>query len=153
MCNDCGCVQDQVVFFETAYGSRIPTKTSNYKRLHHWHERISQFLLHESPIPNDEMLRIGSRLLDGSYDCVGKDAVREVLRVLGLQRHIERWLQILHRVTGVDEWRRELRHFLLMLQISKCAIQRGLRICSIPCVGLAGHTFSGCVPKTKCPGR
>ena len=102
VCNDCGCVQDQVVFFETAYGSRIPTKTSNYKRLHHWHERISQFLLHESPIPNDEMLRIGSRLLDGSYDCVGKDAVREVLRVLGLQRHIERWLQILHRVTGVQ---------------------------------------------------
>ena len=82
VCNACGCVQDQVVFFETAYGSRIPTKTSNYKRLHHWHERISQFLLHESPIPNDEMLRIGSRLLDGSYDCVGKDAVREVLRVL-----------------------------------------------------------------------
>ena len=102
VCNACGCVQDQVVFFETMYGNRTPTKTSNYKRLHHWHERISQFLLHESPIPNDEMLRIGSRLLDGSYDCIGKDAVRQVLRVLGLQRHIERWLQILHRVTGVQ---------------------------------------------------
>ena len=48
------------------------------------------------------MLQIGSRLLDGSYDCIGKDDVREVLRVLGLQRHIERWLQILHRVTGVQ---------------------------------------------------
>ena len=41
VCNACGCVQDQVVFFETMYGNRTPTKTSNYKRLHHWHERIS----------------------------------------------------------------------------------------------------------------
>jgi hypothetical protein len=102
VCDACGCVQEGVVFFETMYGNRTPTKSSNYRRLHHWHERISQFLLLESPIADDEMLQIGSRLLDGSYDCIGKEAVREVLRSLKLQRHIERWLQILHRVTGVQ---------------------------------------------------
>ena len=48
------------------------------------------------------MLQIGSALLDGSYEAIGKDAVRQVLRFLKLQKHIERWLQILYRVTGVQ---------------------------------------------------
>ena len=79
----------------------MPTKSSNYKRIHHWHERISQLLLMESRIPDAEMLQIGSRLLSGEYAVINKDTIRAVLRSLKMQPYIEKYLQIIHRVTGI----------------------------------------------------
>lgn len=83
------------------YIRRCPVRTSNYKRIHHFHERISQMLLMESEIPNDQMLQIARRLLDGTYECINKDSVRAVLRSLNMAQYIEKWLQIIFFVTGV----------------------------------------------------
>ena len=101
VCLGCGAVQPGMVVFETMYGRDVPTRCSNYKRIHHWHERISQLLLHESPIPADEMLVIGERLLSGEYAVINKDVIRAVLRSLGKQVYIEKWLQIIDVCTGV----------------------------------------------------
>jgi len=101
VCNDCGAVHPGLIIFEQMFGRTCPTRTSNYKRIHHWHERISQLLLMESQIPVDHMVAIGERLLDGSHTVVSKDSIRTVLRSLGLQVYIEKWLQIIERCTGV----------------------------------------------------
>jgi hypothetical protein len=101
ICNVCGVVQPGNVIFEHMYNRSLPTRSSNYKRIHHWHERISQLMLMESTIPAEHMLAIGERLLDGSHSVISKDNVRAVLRSLGLQVYIEKWLQIIERCTGV----------------------------------------------------
>ena len=83
------------------YGSYVPTRGSNYKRIHHFHERISQLLLLESQIPDREMLLIAEKVCDGTIDTLNKDTIRAVLRSLNMQLYIEKWLQIIHRLTGV----------------------------------------------------
>jgi hypothetical protein len=52
VCPDCGEVSMQPIF-ERAY--QFCRKFSNYKRIHHFHERISQFMLAESTIPEADM--------------------------------------------------------------------------------------------------
>ena len=101
ICTDCGAVEDRAVIFERMFDRQLPTRSSNYKRIHHWHERVSQLLLLESPIPGDHMLAIGEKLLDGSHTVINKDTIRAALRSLGLQVYIEKWLQIIQRTTGV----------------------------------------------------
>ena len=101
ICTDCGIVDPNRVVFETMYGRSLPTRCSNYKRIHHWHERISQLLLLESTIPPHHLLAIGEKLLDGSYQVINKDTIRCALRSLGLQVYIEKWLQIIERLTGI----------------------------------------------------
>ena len=64
VCDSCGVVENVPVYWETMYGNYLPTKSSNYKRIHHWHERISQLLLMESSIPPAEMLQIAEKLCD-----------------------------------------------------------------------------------------
>lgn len=102
VCNDCGVIENGNSYWETMYGRTIPTKSSNYKRVHHWHERISQLLLLESEIPNDKMLQIGEELCSGKYKAVNKDTVRAVLRSLNMQLYIEKWLQVINRLTGIS---------------------------------------------------
>ena len=101
VCIDCGVVQSATVIFEQMYGVDLPRKSSNYKRIHHWHERISQLLLLESQIPPADFLRIVEKLCDGTYTHINKDIIRTVLRSLNMQLYIEKWLQIIHRMTGV----------------------------------------------------
>ena len=101
VCDHCGVVQPGYVFYETMYGKDIPSKTSNYKRIHHWHERISQLLLMESQIPHSEMLQIAEKLCNGAFSVINKDSVRSVLRSLNMQLYIEKWLQIIFRVTRI----------------------------------------------------
>lgn len=101
ICNDCGVVQPGSVIFEQMFGRSVTTRSSNYKRIHHWHERISQLMLMESQIPPHHMVAIGEKLLDGSQTTMSKDTIRAVLRSLGLQVYIEKWLQIIERCTGV----------------------------------------------------
>jgi len=101
VCNQCGAVQPGSIIFEQMFGRVLTTRTSNYKRIHHWHERISQLMLMESQIPAAHMVAIGEKLLDGSTTVVSKDSIRAVLRSLGLQVYIEKWLQIIERCTGV----------------------------------------------------
>ena len=101
VCEDCGVVQPGCCFYETMYGKDVARQGSNYKRIHHWHERISQLLLMESQIPHDQMLQIAEKLCDGSHTTINKDSVRSVLRSLNLQLYIEKWLQIIFRCTKV----------------------------------------------------
>ena len=101
VCDDCGIVQPGCVIYEQMFGKDLPRRSSNYKRIHHWHERISQLLLMESEVPQDKMLRIAAKLCDGSYSVVNKDTVRAVLRSLGMQLYIEKWLQIIFRITKI----------------------------------------------------
>jgi len=101
VCDDCAIVQPVSNFYETMYGSNLPTRCSNYKRIHHWHERVSQLLLMESEIPHEQMLEIGRRLLSGQYAVINKDTIRAVLRSLKMQPYIEKYLQVIYRVAGV----------------------------------------------------
>ena len=101
VCDCCGVVQPGIVFYETMYGKDVSHKSSNYKRIHHWHERISQLMLMESQIPADHMVAIAEKLLDGTHSVMSKDTIRSVLRSLGMQVYIEKWLQIIERCTGV----------------------------------------------------
>ena len=102
ICDSCGVVENAPVYWETMYGNILPTKSSNYKRIHHWHERISQLLLMESAIPAPEMLQIAEKLCDGTHEVINKDTVRSVLRSLNMQLYIEKWLQIIFRITGIQ---------------------------------------------------
>ena len=101
ICEDCGVVDPSVVIAENMYGRLIPTRSSNYKRIHHWHERISQLLLLESAIPSHHLLAIGEKLLEPPCKVINKDTIRAALRSLGLQVYIEKWLQIVERITGI----------------------------------------------------
>jgi hypothetical protein len=102
VCNQCGVVQPGRIIFDHMFGRTVPTRTSNYKRIHHWHERISQFMLMESRIPKEHMLAIGERIFNGQHAVLSKDTIRSVLRSLGMQVYIEKWLQIIERCTGVQ---------------------------------------------------
>ena len=102
VCDDCGVVDSTNVYWETMYGRDTPTKSSNYKRIHHWHERISQLLLLESAIPQRQMLQIAEKLCDGTHTILNKDTVRAVLRSLNMQMYIEKWLQIIFRITLIQ---------------------------------------------------
>lgn len=101
VCDDCGVVQPGTDFSRYECNEYLPRKTSNYKRVHHFHERVSQLLLHESSIPNAQFVLIARKLCDGSHSVINKDAIRSVLRSLNLQIYIEKWLQIIWRVTDI----------------------------------------------------
>jgi len=102
VCDHCGAVVAGPVYWDFMYGTALPLKSSNYKRIHHWHERISQLLLQESQIPHEHMLQIAQKLCDGTHKVVNKDVIRSVLRPLKMQQYIEKWLQIVRRVTRVS---------------------------------------------------
>lgn len=99
VCADCGVVQPGIQLAAEYYYPFL--RQSNYKPIHHWHERISQFLLLESEIPHEHFELIKARLCDGTYTYLNKDCIRTVLRSLKLQVYIEKWLQIIHRITGI----------------------------------------------------
>ena len=102
LCEDCGTIQPHA-FGATDQTFLLPSKnSSNYKRIHHWHERISQLMLCESQIPDEQFLLIAERLCDGSYTVLNKDVIRSVLRSLKMQMWIEKWLQIIQRITLIE---------------------------------------------------
>jgi len=47
-------------------------------------------------------LEIAARLCDGTHAVLSKDAIRSVLRSLNKQMYIEKWLQIIQRITGIE---------------------------------------------------
>lgn len=100
VCDACGVIQPGI-HLPPEYYFPLPRKYSNYKRIHHWHERVSQLLLMESAIPDDEFKLIVAKLCDGTYSILNKDCIRAVLRSLNMQLYIEKWLQIIHRITGI----------------------------------------------------
>lgn len=97
VCTECGCVQANSIYENCADCPILCC--SNYKRLHHFHERISQLLLQETPIPHDEFAQIEVRL--AKEPVLNKAVIRQVLRSLKMQKYIEKWLQIIYRLTGM----------------------------------------------------
>lgn len=102
VCTTCGVIVNSTFGCNDAWSHGVPHSCSNYKRIHHWHERISQLLLQESRIPNAHFMQIAERLLDGTYTAINKDVIRQVLRSLNMQMYIEKWLQIIQRCTGLE---------------------------------------------------
>ena len=99
VCSLCGSVQPESIF---DYGNGYFTKVlSNYKRIHHFHERISQLLLMESPIPDADWADIHAAIRDSNFCELNKTNIRKVLRSMNKQVYIEKWLQIMYRYTGV----------------------------------------------------
>jgi len=98
VCPDCGAVLDHIVIFERMHGCVLSTRHSNYRRIHHAHERISQLLIQETPIPLADLVAICEGLLQRNVRTLNKASVRGVLRSLSMQRYIERWLQIVQRL-------------------------------------------------------
>lgn len=85
ICSSCGIVVCGQLYGDTANVHILPV--GSYKRVHHWHERISQLCLQETPVPEVvvEAVRDG---LDGK--AATKDNIRQLLRSLGYPRYIER---------------------------------------------------------------
>jgi len=73
-------------------GCVLSRRHSNYRRIHHAHERISQLLIQETPIPAADLVAIGEALLERKVRTLNKASIRGVLRSLSMQRYIERWL-------------------------------------------------------------
>jgi hypothetical protein len=99
VCSDCGEVSLQPVF-ERAWN--FVRKFSNYKRIHHFHERLSQYLLAESCVPAADMARIQTAFKESKFTTINKTNVRQILRSLKMQRYIEKWLQIIWSLTGAS---------------------------------------------------
>jgi hypothetical protein len=102
VCSDCGAVLDSIVIFERMHGCVLPTRHSNYCRIHHAHERISQLLIQETAIPAADLIQIGDVILAAHVATLNKASVRGVLRSLKMQRYIERWLQIVQRLADAS---------------------------------------------------
>lgn len=98
VCSACGAVLDDIVIFERMRGCVLSKRHSNYRRIHHAHERISQLLIQETPIPAADLVAIGEALLERKVRTLNKASIRGVLRSLSMQRYIERWLQIVQRL-------------------------------------------------------
>ena len=101
VCISCGCIDESTSGRDDNWITGVPRSTSNYKRIHHWHERISQLLLLESAIPDESFAKIAAELCSGKYPVLCKESIRAVLRSLNMPQYIEKWLQVIHRMTGV----------------------------------------------------
>ena len=103
VCGVCGAVDSATFGFSDDWSRVISRRcTSNYKRIHHWHERVSQLLLCESRIPEEHFQQIENCIRSGAYTVINKDVIRAVLRSLNMQVYIEKWLQIIWRVSGIE---------------------------------------------------
>lgn len=129
VCRNCGAVDGSSFGMGAQWGGAA-CASSNYKRIHHWHERVSQLLLLESAIPHAHFLQIAERLLDGSHSFVNKDVIRSVLRSLNMQMYIEKWLQIIQRLTGIEPPKPGAQ-LLNMLDQSFMELQEPFNVCKV----------------------
>jgi hypothetical protein len=97
VCAACAFVQPVAVH---EYALQCFRPGSNYKRIHHWHERVSQLQLLESAISDKEFDTIEKAIFATGVERIDKTLIRSVLRPLKLQKYIEKWLQIMWRITG-----------------------------------------------------
>ena len=68
VCTQCAVVQRDVHLPRGTAQLQTARRQSNYKRLHHFHERVSQLLLQESPIPDDQFQRIAACILASQHE-------------------------------------------------------------------------------------
>jgi len=99
ICSNCGTVQPSLVADNGNFN--FVRVGSNYKRIHHFHERISQLLLCESNICDAHWQAISSKITESNFTELNKTNIRKVLRSLNMQIYIEKWLQIMFRYANV----------------------------------------------------
>lgn len=101
-CADCGVVQSWSYYVESWDDQeRITVRPRDgYKPIHHWHERMAQYHLQETPICAEHWGAILAALRAAKPRALCKETLRRVLRSIKLQRYNENWLQIIHRLTG-----------------------------------------------------
>jgi len=103
VCAECGVVQPDSQHFVDTFDDRdraTQRPREGYKPIHHWHERLAQYHLQESPICHKDWARICQALHARGDDRLDKERLRTLLRSLRLERYNENWLQILQRLTG-----------------------------------------------------
>ena len=98
VCSQCGLVQMDQIYQDAVQFVR---RLSNYKRIHHFHERVSQLMLNESSISYEHLDRISQSFKKSGSTFIDKCIVRKILRSLNLQVYIEKWLSIIWHIADV----------------------------------------------------
>lgn len=94
-CSSCGLVLEE--FFPEAPPMADCCNQSNYLRKYHVSERLKQYCLDDTDVPDSVVESVRGRMRGKEWT---KDNIRQVLRALKLQKYIEKYLQIKARCTG-----------------------------------------------------
>lgn len=100
LCSACGYVSPMPVMennYSFALEGRPP---SSYKRMHHWNERISQWLCMETPLSRDQLAQIEVHFKAVPASRVTKVSIRACLRELKLRKYVEKWVAIRCHIVG-----------------------------------------------------
>lgn len=68
-------------------------RPNTYRRIHHWNERIGQFLCNESPTPSHIMMEIRLWFREHKVP-VNKTRIREALNHIKEPKFVEKWISI-----------------------------------------------------------
>ena len=99
VCTGCGVISVCQVIDRMPDRFDFMYRSNSYRRIHHWNERIGQFLCLESPTPRDVMhdlkLWFAERRL---VPC--KTNIRQALHQMRQSRYVEKWIAIQCELTG-----------------------------------------------------
>jgi hypothetical protein len=96
VCLTCGEIIQECVFEKVTWAPNHSFKAT-YQRMHHFNERLNQFMGTEPPVPRKVIEDV--RGIVGTSP-VTKTAIRAALRQLRLPKYIERWVSIWCDLTG-----------------------------------------------------
>lgn len=96
VCLQCGEIIQECIFEKVVWAPNHRFKAT-YQRMHHFNERLNQFMGTEPPVPRKVIEDV--RKLVGSGP-VTKTTIRAALRQLHLPKYIERWVSIWCDLTG-----------------------------------------------------
>ena len=92
VCIGCGSVHSNMVM---QYDDQFFfTKRSSYKRIHHWNERINQFLCLDNPPPHHIFQSVREWFDARPGTPITKPKIREALRSMRQQKFVEKWIAI-----------------------------------------------------------
>lgn len=137
VCTDCGLVMTSFIFHVNEYNGETHwfKQKSVYKRIHHFNERINQWMCNDPPVPQELVDAITPELL--ANPPVNKTKIRHALHKHNGVKYIERWLQIYCRVTGhvvptVSACHREaMKEMFILWEASFRAVRPETRKCII----------------------
>lgn len=73
---------------------------STYKRVHHFNERITQFLCMDRKVPDEVVEQVKEWFAQNPTAAITKARIREALRSKGNGRYAEKWISIYCKLTG-----------------------------------------------------
>lgn len=96
VCLTCGEIIQECVFEKVTWAPNHSFKAT-YQRMHHFNERLNQFMGTEPPVPRQVIEDVRGIVGGGP---VTKTGIRAALRQLRLPKYIERWVSIWCDLTG-----------------------------------------------------